>query len=77
MAVTGQAPLGEPHHGGAALLVLAARGPHAGLRVPAALLGLTGEAPNEYGGGPPLRPDADGVVSPPGDGPAFQVWQLA
>ena len=59
------------------LLVLAARAPHAGLRLPAALLGLTGEAQNEYGGGPPLRPDADGVVSLPGDGPAFQVWQLA
>jgi alpha-glucosidase len=59
------------------LLVLAARAPHRGIRVPARLLALTGEAQNEYGGGPPLRPDADGVVSLPGDGPAFQVWRLA
>ncbi|HEU4349661.1 MAG TPA: glycoside hydrolase family 13 protein [Actinoplanes sp.] len=59
------------------LLVLAARAPHGGLRLPAAQLGLTGEAPSLHGGGPPLRPDADGVVSLPGDGPAFCVWQLA
>ena len=59
------------------LLVLAARGPHVGLRLPARLLGLPGEAQNEYGGAPPLRADADGVIDLPGDGPTFQVWQLA
>jgi alpha-glucosidase len=59
------------------LLVLAARAPNDGVRLPAALLGLTGEAAARYGGSPPLRPDADGVVSLPGDGPMFEVWQLA
>jgi len=59
------------------LLVLAARAPHDPLTVPAALLGLDGEAETVYGGAPPLRPGADGVVTLPGDGPAFQVWRLA
>ena len=58
------------------LLVLAARAPYGGLRLPAAGLGLTGEAANLYGGAPPLRPSG-GVVSLPGDGPMFQVWRLA
>ena len=57
--------------------MLAARAPHDRAAAAGGLLGLTGEAHNEYGGAAPLRPDADGVVSLPGDGPTFQVWQLA
>ncbi|MFI7522606.1 glycoside hydrolase family 13 protein [Micromonospora globbae] len=30
---------------------------------------------NVYGGAPALRPDAEGVVTLPGDGPTFQVWR--
>jgi len=59
------------------LLVLAARAEHAPLRLPAGALGLAGEAPNLYGGADPLRPDPDGSVTLPGDGPTFQLWQLA
>ena len=58
------------------LLVLAARGPHLPVRLPAGELGLTDEAGNVYGGAAPLRPDG-GTVTLPGDGPTFQVWQLA
>jgi alpha-glucosidase len=67
--------LRESEHG--RLLVLAVRAPDEPLRLPAAGLGLTGDTPNVHGGAPGLRPDADGFVSLPGDGPMFQVWQLA
>jgi len=59
------------------LLVLAARAGHGPLRLPTGALGLGGEAPNLYGGAATLRPDPDGSVTLPGDGPTFQVWQLA
>ena len=59
------------------LLVLAARAGHRPLRLPTGALGLGGEAPNLYGDGDPLRPDPDGSVTLPGDGPTFQLWQLA
>ena len=59
------------------LLVLAARAGHGPLRLPAGALGLAGEAPNLYGNADPLRPDPDGSVTLPGDGPTFQLWQLA
>jgi alpha-glucosidase len=58
------------------LLVFAARAGHPPVRLPAGALGLAGEAPNRYGGAPPLRPDPDGAVTLPGDGPTFQLWQL-
>lgn len=59
------------------LLVLAARAEHGPLRLPTGALGLVGEAPNLYGDADPLRPDPDGSVTLPGDGPTFQLWQLA
>jgi alpha-glucosidase len=59
------------------LLVLAARAGHGPLRLPTGALGLAGEAPNLYGNADPLRPDPDGSVTLPGDGPTFQLWQLA
>jgi alpha-glucosidase len=59
------------------LLVLAARAGNGPLRLPAGPLGLAGEAPNLYGDADPLRPDPDGSVTLPGDGPTFQLWQLA
>ena len=59
------------------LLVLAARAGHRPLRLPTGALGLVGEAPNLYGNADPLRPDPDGSVTLPGDGPTFQLWQLA
>jgi len=59
------------------LLVLAVRAPNAPVRIPAALLGLDGEAETVYGGAPPLRAGVDGAVTLPGDGPTFQVWRLA
>jgi alpha-glucosidase len=59
------------------LLVLAARAGNGPLRLPAGPLGLAGEAPNLYGAADPLRPDPDGSVTLPGDGPTFQLWQLA
>ena len=59
------------------LLVLAARAGHGPLRLPTGALGLAGEAPNLYGNADPLRPDPDGYVTLPGDGPTFQLWQLA
>jgi alpha-glucosidase len=59
------------------LLVLAARAGHPPVRLPAGLLGLAGEAPNLYGNADPLRPDPDDSVTLPGDGPTFQLWQLA
>ncbi|WP_432956666.1 glycoside hydrolase family 13 protein [Micromonospora haikouensis] len=31
---------------------------------------------NAYGGAPALRPDADGTVTLPADGPTFQLWRL-
>ncbi|MEU8296598.1 glycoside hydrolase family 13 protein [Micromonospora sp. NPDC048909] len=43
---------------------------------PVRLAGLpVGE--NLYGGAPALRPDRDGAVTLPGDGPTFQVWRLS
>ena len=59
------------------LLVLAARAGHGPLRLPTGALGLAGEAPNLYGNADPLRPDPDGYLTLPGDGPTFQLWQLA
>jgi alpha-glucosidase len=59
------------------LLVLAARAEHRPVRLPAGALGLAGEAPNLYGSAEVLRPDPDDFVTLPGDGPTFQVWQLA
>ena len=59
------------------LVVLAARAEHGPLRLPTGALGLGGEAPNLYGNADPLRPDPDGSVTLPGDGPTFQLWQLA
>ena len=58
------------------LLVLAARAGHRPLRFPTGALGLGGEASNLYGNADALRPDPDGSVTLPGDGPTFQVWQL-
>ncbi|MEU5904298.1 glycoside hydrolase family 13 protein [Micromonospora sp. NPDC047527] len=53
------------------VLVLARRSAGAPVRI----AGLpSGE--NAYGGAPALRPDADGVVVLPADGPTFQVWRL-
>jgi alpha-glucosidase len=59
------------------LLVLAARAPHRGVHLSGAGLGLRGEAANIYGGAGPLRPGPDDTLTLPGDGPTFQVWQLA
>ncbi|MGC5332782.1 glycoside hydrolase family 13 protein [Micromonospora sp. DT62] len=42
---------------------------------PVRLTGL-GPAENLYGGAPALRPDADGAVTLPADGPTFQAWRL-
>ncbi|MFF5070104.1 DUF3459 domain-containing protein [Micromonospora olivasterospora] len=53
------------------VLVLARRAAAAPLRV----AGLPA-AENAYGGAPALRPDADGAVTLPGDGPTFPVWRL-
>ncbi|WP_229399846.1 glycoside hydrolase family 13 protein [Micromonospora okii] len=53
------------------LLVLARRAAGTPIR----LAGLpAGE--NVYGGAPALRPDADGTVTLPADGPTFQVWRV-
>ncbi|MFY1689832.1 hypothetical protein [Plantactinospora sp. WMMB782] len=44
---------------------------------PVRLAGYAGaEAANLYGGAPALRPDPDGRLTLPGDGPTFQVWRL-
>ncbi|MFJ6195115.1 glycoside hydrolase family 13 protein [Micromonospora sp. NPDC092111] len=46
---------------------------------PVRLAGLPAGLPageNVYGGAPALRPDADGGITLPGDGPTFQVWRL-
>jgi alpha-glucosidase len=59
------------------LLVLAARAGRRPLRLPTGALGLAGEAPTLYGDAPPLRADPDGYLTLPGDGPTFQLWQLA
>ena len=61
---------------GERLLVLAARGPHPPVRVRGRSLGVDGEAANVYGGARSLRPGPDNIVTLPGDGPTFQVWQL-
>ncbi|MFC5923676.1 glycoside hydrolase family 13 protein [Micromonospora vulcania] len=54
-----------------AVLVLARRAAGAPIR----LAGLPA-AENVYGGAPALRPDADGTLTLPADGPTFQVWRL-
>jgi alpha-glucosidase len=59
------------------LLVLAARATHQPVRLPTGALALAGEAPNLYGGAGPLRSGPDDFTTLPGDGPTFQVWQLA
>ena len=59
------------------LLVLAARAGRGPLRLPTGALGLAGEAPTLYGDADPLRADPDGFLTLPGDGPTFQLWQLA
>ena len=58
------------------LLVLALRAESPALQVPAALLGLTREAPNVFGGAAALRAEPGVDVVLPGDGPTFQVWRL-
>jgi alpha-glucosidase len=47
-------------------------------RAAAAPVRLTGlpAGENVYGGAPALRPDADGALTLPADGPTFQVWHL-
>jgi alpha-glucosidase len=60
---------------GERLLVLATRCPTDPIHLPAAGLGLIGEATNTFGGAPALVPDGRDVVLP-GDGPTFQVWRL-
>ncbi|WBB77546.1 glycoside hydrolase family 13 protein [Micromonospora sp. WMMD882] len=47
-------------------------------RAPGSLVRLTGLPPadNRYGGAPDLRPDADGTVTLPADGPTFQAWRM-
>jgi alpha-glucosidase len=57
------------------LLVLATRCGGEPLCLPAASLGLAGEAPNVFGGAPALTDRGSGVVLP-GEGPTFQVWRL-
>ncbi|MCX4386778.1 glycoside hydrolase family 13 protein [Micromonospora peucetia] len=54
-----------------AVLVLARRAAGAPIR-------LTGLRPAEnlHGGAPALRPDADGTITLPPDGPTFQAWRL-
>ncbi|HEU4349038.1 MAG TPA: alpha-amylase family glycosyl hydrolase, partial [Actinoplanes sp.] len=59
------------------LLVFAARAPHEPVRLRARGLGLDGAAANVYGGAGPLRAGPDNHLTLPGDGPTFQVWQLA
>jgi hypothetical protein len=59
------------------LLVLAARAPYRPLTVPGGVLGPAGVAPNVYGDADALYPGRDGHLTLPGDGPTFQVWQLA
>lgn len=54
------------------VLVLARRAPGTPLR----LTGLPA-AENVHGGAPALRPDPDGVVTLPPDGPTLQLWRLA
>lgn len=51
-------------------LVLARRAPG----TPVRLTGLPA-ADNVYGGAPALRPDTDGALTLPADGPTFQVWR--
>ncbi|UOY00176.1 glycoside hydrolase family 13 protein [Blastococcus sp. PRF04-17] len=58
------------------LLVLAQRSSADPVSVPAAGLGLGGEAPNVFGGAPALV-SREGAVALPGDGPTFQVWRLS
>jgi alpha-glucosidase len=55
-----------------AVLVHAARAPHPPVRLARPVIGseLTGLA-----GTPDLRPDTDGAVSLPADGPAFSIWR--
>jgi alpha-glucosidase len=55
------------------LLVLARRA----VAAPVRLAGMTvTDGENRYGGAPRLRPDGDGIVVLPADGPTFQVWRL-
>jgi alpha-glucosidase len=54
-----------------AVLVLARRA----AAPPVRLVGPPGD--NVYGGADDLRPDADGAVTLPGDGPTLQVWRLS
>jgi alpha-glucosidase len=53
------------------VLVLARRAPGRPIR----LSGL-GPGTNVYGCAPALRPDPDGAVTLPSDGPTFQAWIL-
>ncbi len=57
------------------VLVLASRAPHEGLRIGCGDLGLTGTAERLYGEGE--LSVAAGIVTLPGDGPAFNVWRIA
>ena len=62
-------PLRDPHHDGSALYV-PEQEPSPGDTVP-----LFVRVP--HGDGAPLAAGADGLVSLPGDGPAFGVWRIA
>ncbi len=53
------------------VLVLARRAAGTPVRLPG-----VGAADNVYGNAPALRPDADGAVTLPAEGPTFQVWRL-
>ena len=53
------------------VLALARRAPG----TPVRLAGLPA-AENIYGNAPALRPDADGTVTLPADGPTFQLWRM-
>ena len=57
------------------VLVLASRAPHEGLHIGCGDLGLTGTAERLYGEGE--LSVAAGIVTLPGDGPAFNVWRIA
>ena len=59
------------------LLIFARRASHEPVRLRGRSLGLDGEAANLYGGAAALRAGFDNYVTLPGDGPTFQVWQLA
>lgn len=58
------------------LLVMAARAAHDPVTIDGRSVGTTA-AENVYGGARPLTIGSDASIVLPGDGPTFQVWQLA